>query len=73
MGGNIKYYKTKYTFGFVGFVIFFCKVNFSDNKNYVIEMWSHGIIENDTYPINHDFLTRCAEITKEEYESVYEL
>lgn len=72
MGGNIKYYKTKYNFG-LGFAIFFCKVNFSDNENYIIKIWSNGIIDNETYPINRSFLTRCTEITKEEYESAYEL
>lgn len=74
MGRNIKYYKTKYIIDLNCYAVFFYKIDFFDHGNdNIIRVWIHGDIEDETYPVNQDFLTRCTEITKEEYESAYEL
>ena len=74
MGGNIKYYKI------IGFptsgsrsAISFYKIDSNTRHGDIIRIWGNGYIENDRFQIGIEFLKLCTEITKEEYESVYEL
>lgn len=74
MSENIKYYKI------IGFpvrlsrsAISFYKIDFNTRHDNVIRIWNDGSIENENFQVRIRFLEQCTEITKEEYESAYEL